>query len=79
MRIPQTYTGIHACASIGLNIFLSPAPFEKKKGIKTGLVRRDWKKAYISESIRHRNLKLKLWSLYENSISKILLDFHLAN
>ena len=68
-------------------MLLSPAPFEKRKGgIKTGLVRRrrrrrrrDWKKAYISESIEHRILKLKLWSLCKNSISKVLLDFRLAN
>ena len=66
---------------------LPPIPFEKWKwGIKTGLVRRrrilvchDWKKAYISEGIKHRNLKLKLWSLCKNSVSKMLLDFRLPN
>ena len=70
---------------------LSPAPFEKRKGgIVMGLVRvrvrvrvrralvrrvRDWKLAYISEGAQHRILKLKLWSLCKNSISKMLLDF----
>ena len=37
------------------------------------------KNAYISESIEHRILKLKLWSLCKNSTSKVLLDFRLAN
>ena len=60
---------------------LSPVLFGKwKRGIKTGLVYVcDWKKAYISESIEHRILKLELWSLCKNRISKMLLDFCLVN
>ena len=79
-EVSELLYGVPQGSVLGLIEFLSPARFEKRKGgIKTGLVRYDWKKAYISESIEHRNLKLKLWSLCKNSISKMLLDFHLAN
>ena len=43
-------------------------------GIKTGLVRHlDWKKAYISESIEHSNLKLKLLIMQKQYLYKMLL------
>ena len=55
--------GLSCLCSID-SLYLSPALFEKRKGgMKTGLVRhvrvrnrRDWKKAFISESIKYRNL-----------------------
>ena len=59
-------------SSMDLSVLLSPSPFEKRKeGIKIGLdrhVSRDWKKAYISENFKHRDWKLKLWSLWKISI-----------
>ena len=67
----------------GYDVILSPVLFEKRKtAIKTGLVRHsrvcDWKKAYVSESIDHRILKPKLWSLCKVSVSKLLLSFLLV-
>ena len=58
-----------------------PAPFENRKvGIKTGLIpRRNWTKTYFSESIKHRNLKLKLWLLCKNREGKNVVTFCLAN
>ena len=54
------------------SLIFIPRPFEKRKEVL---------KRGSSESIAHRKLllKLKLWSLCENSISKILLGFRLAN
>ena len=71
-------------------LFFIPRPVLKTEGdLKTGRVCRvrvvrpshyhcNWKKAYVSESIAHRILELKLRSLCKNSISKMLLDFRLA-